>query len=235
MSIKKSSKQTADITQAAPASAPTKVKELQIKPPNLKIIVFHLVGTAPLVTNRFANKGEIMATQEAGQKSKKGKARVAKDFKACFENAKHKSPDGWCGVHAGGFRAALISACRLVNFKMTLGKLSLFVIADGIDQDGLPIIRINSPDEPEMVTHHVRNDSGVIDIRARPMWKRWSVDLHVRYDADQFSDEDVANLLARVGMQVGIGEGRPDSKDSAGMGWGTFEIAEEGHERVAAE
>jgi len=31
-------------------------------------------------------------------------------------------------------------------------------------------------------------------------------------------------LLARVGMQVGIGEGRPDSKNSAGMGWGLFEV-----------
>jgi hypothetical protein len=26
-------------------------------------------------------------------------------------------------------------------------------------------------------------------------------------------------------MQVGIGEGRPDSRDSAGMGYGLFEIA----------
>jgi len=34
----------------------------------------------------------------------------------------------------------------------------------------------------------------------------------------------VTNLLSRVGMQVGIGEGRPFSKNSAGMGWGTFEL-----------
>jgi len=27
-----------------------------------------------------------------------------------------------------------------------------------------------------------------------------------------------------VGLQVGIGEGRPDSKNSAGMGWGMFTI-----------
>lgn len=35
---------------------------------------------------------------------------------------------------------------------------------------------------------------------------------------------DVANLMNRVGAQVGIGEGRPDSKNSAGMGWGLFSI-----------
>jgi hypothetical protein len=34
------------------------------------------------------------------------------------------------------------------------------------------------------------------------------------------------NLLARVGMQVGIGEGRPDSRESAGIGFGLFRIAD---------
>jgi len=36
----------------------------------------------------------------------------------------------------------------------------------------------------------------------------------------------LTNLLARAGLQVGIGEGRPDSKNSAGMGWGLFQIEE---------
>lgn len=235
MSIKTAKKPTISTVEAPAAGEAQKTKELQIKPPNLQIIEFCLRGTAPLVTNRFANKAQIMETQSQGQKGKKGKAKEAKDFDACFKNAMHRSPEGWCGVHAGGFRSALISACRLVGFKMTLAKLSLFVLQDGLDQDGLPIIRINSPKPPKMVTHHVRNDSGVIDIRARPMWEEWSVNLRVRYDADQFEDREIANLLQRVGAQVGIGEGRPDSKDSAGMGWGTFEITEEGYERAAAE
>jgi hypothetical protein len=37
---------------------------------------------------------------------------------------------------------------------------------------------------------------------------------------------DVTNLMQRVGQQVGIGEGRNDSKMSAGMGWGCFTLAE---------
>jgi hypothetical protein len=49
----------------------------------------------------------------------------------------------------------------------------------------------------------------------------------VRFDADQFTLRDIANLLLRAGMQVGVGEGRPDSKKSCGMGWGTFEIKEQ--------
>ena len=48
--------------------------------------------------------------------------------------------------------------------------------------------------------------------------------MRIRFDADMFSAADVANLMNRVGAQVGIGEGRPDSKNSAGMGWGLFSI-----------
>jgi hypothetical protein len=75
-----------------------------------------------------------------------------------------------------------------------------------------------------MVIHHVRNATGVADLRVRGMWRKWSATLRVKYDHDMFSVEDVTNLLSRVGMQVGIGEGRPDGKQSAGMGWGTFSI-----------
>jgi len=39
-----------------------------------------------------------------------------------------------------------------------------------------------------------------------------------------FTSSDVVNLFNRVGAQVGIGEGRPDSKASAGLGFGLFEI-----------
>lgn len=198
---------------------------IQIKAPNLRVIEFNLVGTAPLVTARFAEKGKIMMRQQEGSVGKKGKAREAKDFTAAYEAAKHVSADGWCGVHAGGFRAAMVSACRLVGFKMTMAKLSLFVLADGYDQDGAPLVKIEG--EPAMVTHHTRNATGVVDIRARPMWREWSMKLRIRYDADQFNETDVANLILRVGAQVGIGEGRPDSKQSVGMGWGTFTIANE--------
>jgi hypothetical protein len=108
---------------------------------------------------------------------------------------------------------------------MTLAKLSIFFEADGFDAvDGTPLIRIIG--EPEVCEMPVRNATGVIDIRVRPMWREWSATLRIRYDLDQFSQTDVANLLQRVGMQVGIGEGRPDSKSSSGLGWGLFKIAE---------
>ncbi len=110
---------------------------------------------------------------------------------------------------------------------MTKAKLAVFVEADGIDAtEGSPLVRIHG--EPEMVIHHVRNATGVADLRVRGMWRKWHATLRVQFDHDMFSLTDIANLLTRVGMQVGIGEGRPDGKKSAGMGWGMFEVAATG-------
>jgi hypothetical protein len=59
------------------------------------------------------------------------------------------------------------------------------------------------------------------------MYRKWASKLRVKYDTDQFTVHDVINLVSRVGMQVGIGAGRPDSKASAGMGFGQFEVVPE--------
>lgn len=200
-----------------------------IAPPNFKVGVFKIRGTAPYVQNKFSQKAREMIADKhrAGPQAGKGKKREPKDFTANYEAAMHKSTAGWIGIPAPAFRAGCISACRLVGFKMTLAKLSVFVIADGIDADAndrTPLVKITKG-KPRYTEMAVRNETGVVDIRARPMWDiGWEAELKIRFDGDQFSIEDVANLLSRVGEQVGIGEGRPDSKNSNGMGWGTFEI-----------
>ena len=199
---------------------------INIKPPAMQRMVLRIVGTAPLVINRFPAKAQqaMMEKMAAGSTAKKGAKRDPKDFDEVFQGARHLSSEGWDGIHAGAFRNGLISACRLVGFKMTLAKLSLFVEADGLDViDGTPLVRIIAG-EPERTDMHVRNATGVIDIRTRPMWRDWAADLRIRFDSEQFTQGDVAALVARVGAQVGVGEGRADSKASTGMGWGHFEI-----------
>jgi len=109
---------------------------------------------------------------------------------------------------------------------MTFAKLSVFVEPDGFDAaDGTPLVRING--EPHIHEASVRNESGVADIRWRPMWDEgWSATVRVKWDEDQFSATDIMNLMLRAGLQVGIGEGRPDSPKSNGLGWGQFEVVE---------
>lgn len=202
-----------------------KVKETSvvISAPRFATLEILLQGTAPLVVARFSKKAELMAKMAEGGASKNKKVRNARDYDKEAEEARYRSGEKWEGVNAAAFRAGMISACRLVGFKMTLAKLSTFVEADGYDvQDGIPLVRIYG--KSETYTAHTRNATGVVDVRSRPMYREWACKLRVRYDMDQFSAQDVYNLVARVGGQVGLCEGRPDSKSSAGCGFGTFEV-----------
>jgi len=196
-----------------------------ITAPRMQRAEFLLTGTAPYMQNRFGKKAQekMEEQQKAGAQAKSKRQRTPRDFEKDYQEATHFAKAGWCGIPASSFRAAAISACRLVGFKMTLAKLTIFILHDDLDRvDSTPLCRIEG--FREMSRMPVRNATGVMDIRARPIWKKWRCKLRVEWDLDQFSLEDITNLLMRVGRQVGIGAGRPDSKDSAGLGFGLFAI-----------
>lgn len=200
-----------------------------INPPKFRVVSFIITGTSQLVGNKFSQEArdEMKAKQEAGSTARKGKKRSPKDFEAGYRGAMHIMSGGGYGIPASAFRQGLVSACRIVGFKMTMAKLALFVLADGAEvHDGMPLVRITRG-EPRRVDSYVRNETGVADIRPRPHWAEgWEAVVRVQYDADMFTAQDVENLLVRVGVQVGVGAGRPDSKNSCGQGWGTFEITD---------
>jgi hypothetical protein len=221
-----------DVSLKGKARDKPKVQQqnVTISAPNMQVAQFDIVGTAPLVINRFSSKdiNAMRATQEAGTQSNSKKKRDPKDFDARFQAARYISEEGWDGIHAAAFRLAMIGACRLVSFKMTLAKLSVFIVEDGRDTtDATPLVRIYSDAPPIMDVRPARNANGSFDLRVRPLWKDWSCKVKVRFDLDQFSLTDITNLLSRVGTQCGIGEGRPSSKMSAGIGWGVFDVAEQ--------
>lgn len=165
-----------------------------------------------------------MSKMAMGSQAKKGSKKEARDFDEDFRQAQHISSDGWVGIPASAFRNACIAACRMVGYKMTHARMSVFIEHDGIDaEDATPLVKLIAP-KPEKNEMMTRNATGVADIRIRPLWREWKVKVRVRYDADQFSASDVVNLFARAGQQVGIGEGRPFSKNSNGLGFGTFVI-----------
>jgi hypothetical protein len=197
---------------------------LTISAPNFRKVYCRVIGTSPYVQNRFGAKARVLMheQQAAGSAGKARKKKDPKNFQALYEDAKHVSTEGWCGIPAAAFRRAMVDACRAAGVRMTAAKQALFIAADGWGPDGTALVRI----EGEPVYHEgpVVNQSGVVDLRPRPMWPRWSAVVGVEFDADMLRVEDVINLLARAGKQVGIGEGRPFSRESCGQGWGTFEV-----------
>ncbi len=195
-----------------------------ISAPNIQAASVKLVGTSPLMMARFSQKAMLqMSGKMTGEIKKGSRVREARDFDEDYEQAFHKSMDGWTGIPCSALRAACISACRLVGFQMTRAKLSIFVVQEGLDAvDGLPLFQLYGT--PEQTKMAVRNATGVADLRVRPMWREWHAYATIQFDGDQFALQDVINLLSRAGQQVGLLEGRPDSKSSAGLGFGTFKI-----------
>ncbi|MEP7022824.1 MAG: hypothetical protein ABJB47_03225, partial [Actinomycetota bacterium] len=63
---------------------------------------------------------------ETGKAASSRKNREPQDMNELFNEARYISKKGWDGFHAASIRNAMISACRLVGFRMTLAKLSLF-------------------------------------------------------------------------------------------------------------
>lgn len=167
-----------------------------------------------------------MSTPKAARKAKT--EREPRDYARDFVQAQHIATGGWNGIPCPAFRAAMIDACRTVGLVMTKAKMSVFIVPDGFDaDDGTPLVRILSDYPPERTEMLVRNDNGGADIRIRPMWREWQADVSVEFDADMITPESVVNLLDRAGRQVGVGEGRPFSKNSVGQGWGTFTVVTE--------
>jgi hypothetical protein len=211
-----------------------KTTAVAISAPNMETAVIELEFTAPYVGNKMSQRNirKMREAQEAGQQARSKKKREPKKFENLHIEACHISEDGWYGIPASAFRAALIDTCRLVGYHMTKAKMSIFVEPDGFDKDdGQPLVRIIGG-EPRALEMTVRLANGSTDIAVRPQWMKAKVKLRVRWDADQFSAADVSNLVMRAGMQVGVGAGRPFSKDSVGMGWGTWtsgKVADGGH------
>jgi hypothetical protein len=204
---------------------------VQITPPNIQTAAFTIEGLTPLVQHRFSVKAKqgMIEKVEEGSKPSKGKNKhAATDTDDIYNAARYISTEGWDGFNVSAIRCAIIRACSLVNFKMTLAKLSVWVLADGRDkfEPEFGLIRIYG--KPRKLESVVRVPStGASMVAFRPIYDEWKAKIRLQFDADQFSLSDVTNLLARAGAQVGIGEGRNSSPDSAGMGWGSFHIVNE--------
>jgi hypothetical protein len=200
-------------------------EQVSIRAPKTGQGLFPIRFTAPYVSNAFSEdaRAQIREKQaKGGSTTKKKTVREAKNFDRAFEQSMHVSMDGWRGIPSQAFKAAIVRACVLAGFEMTRAKMAINIIPDGFDSnDGMGLVMIRKG-EPIKIEHAIPNANGSPDIRVRAMWRECEVDLKILWDADQFTQDDIGNLIMRAGLQVGVGAGRPFSQKSSGCGWGTF-------------
>lgn len=210
-----------------PADPKAKTRVVVIKPPRTETATIRVIGNAPYVQNRFSSENRLAVEtkqREGSSQARTRKAKPAKDFKKVYEGSRHVSEEGWDGIPCKAFRDAMIDACRSVEFDMVRARMFIRIIADGHDrEDHSPLVKI-AKGKPEMQIDPVRIGMGKMDLASRAVFKVWECDVRIEWDADVFQPADIANLLARAGKYVGVGAGRPLSKTSSGMGWGTFDI-----------
>lgn len=192
--------------------------EIVIPRVDVGIIQVGITGTTPLIMHAWSEKArKMMLDKQMGVPVPKKQPKVPEDD---FNGARYISPDGWDGIPATAFKAAMVGACRLVdNLNMTLAKRLFFVEADHAASG---LVRIFG--EPRMREDMVRLETGVADIRFRPEYFPWSAVVTVRFLDGVIKPEAVVNLMALAGIAEGVGEWRPSAPKSATGTFGMWKI-----------
>jgi len=216
-----------------------KAKEaLQVLAPNFRALTLTLNSTSPgLIVHRFAEKAKKEMLDKMMATSRVKKKRAPKDPQAEFIGSlylldkkgerydataipKKLTPEMRYGFPANGFKKAMVSACRVTEgLSMAEAKQLFFVVGDVGD-----LIEIKSKKMPQMAEDVVRVSMST-DIRYRGWFPEWTAGLRIEYDADRVTTEDIVNLLRKAGMQVGIGERRPEKE---GNTYGRWTVSDKG-------
>lgn len=192
-------------------------KAIEIPALEMQQITIDVIGTAPLLVSRFSEKAKREILEK--QQKKANKAKAARKPEDEFMSSLYLMSDGKTpGFPAGGFKGAMMRACKLVGMVMIDTRVLFRVIADDIGPHG-ELVEIQG--QYEMHEGTVRLKNGSSDLRYRAIFKEWMASITVEYNASVLSAEQIANLVNWSG-QCGIGEWRPE-KSNTGI-YGTYRI-----------
>jgi hypothetical protein len=193
-------------------------KSVEILEFSIREVVIPIIGISPLIIHAWSEKSkrEISDKQAGKAKNKKHDIRVPEED---YEQAKHKSPQGWEGFPAAGFKAAMIRGAKMIGLEMKSTQTSFFIKADCEETQLVKIIG-----ESRMRTDMVRVGMGSADIRYRPEYPEWSANLTIEFNSGVVSLDQIYQLVKAAGYGCGIGEMRPEKGK---FNFGRFKLAEE--------
>lgn len=189
---------------------------LQLKPITPKKVQFRIRGISPLIVHAWSEKGLRQMRMTAAERKKQPK--LKRDPQQEAMDAMYLTDDGKPGVNMLSVKASLIGAAHKdLGIEKTLVRKALFLPQDAYSAN---LVGELIAGEPEIREDIVRVGANQTDLRYRPEWKQWAVDVVVEIDSDLLSEQDVINLVNRAGFSVGIGEWRPEK----GGEFGRFEF-----------
>lgn len=190
------------------------VTPVKLAPVNKQRVSLRIVGISPLIQHQWGQKAlQMMRDKHAGKKTKN---RDVRDPDAEGREAMYVTDNGKPGIPAMAIKSAIIGAAHKdIGIEKTLVKKSLFIVCT----DSKLVLEMDC-DAPVITEDPVRVGQGSADLRYRPYFHRWAVDLTFEVDAELLRVEDLLNLIDRAGFGVGIGEWRPEK----GGEYGRFQV-----------
>lgn len=178
-----------------------------------KKIAVRIEGLTELVLHAWSDKAkrQLLASQQGGKQRLRGKRNPEEEFEA----ARYRLSDDSDGIPLVAFKAAIVGAANR-DLGVTKVAVRRAIFVEG-DEGGL--IRIDA-DPPLMREDIVRVGMGSADLRYRPMYDPWGLNVVFQYDTDLLNAETIFNLIERAGFGGGLGEWRPEK----GGEWGRFRV-----------
>lgn len=189
-------------------------KKIELKKMNVAHVNFGIVGISPLIMHAWDEKvrGELALAKTNREKG----GHADKDPEALAEKCLYRTEDGAIGFPLLAFKSALISAAHKdIGIEKTAVRKAFFLPTT----PGMVVPLITTGDY-EIREDLVRIGQGAPDVRYRPMFTQWRVELTGTLDIDLLSPNSFFNLVNRAGFGVGVCEWRPEK----GGEYGRFSV-----------
>lgn len=185
---------------------------------SIRQVTIPIIGVSPLIIHAWSEKAiKMIADKQAGKaKNKKYEIRNPDDD---YENAKHIAKQGWEGIPAAAIKAAMIRGAKMVGMVMKDTQASFFINADCLETQ---LVRIHG--ESRMRTDMVRVGMGAADIRYRPEYPEWYLELNIDFNEGLISIDQLHQIVKAAGYGNGLGEMRPEKGK---FNFGRFKLANE--------
>jgi len=209
------------------APAPESVAQVKLQRLEMLHFTFHLEGVTPLIIHQWSEKAK-REMMEKGGPAKAKRIKPQRDPDADFNEARYllnqpREDAHTDGIPAVAFKAAIVQAARAFE-GVTMTALKQFIYVEGEPPEMLVPI-IGKPQRREDMVRVGKGLNKTADLRWRPEYWPWAVNLVVRWPSAMFEKESILTLLDAAG-QGGVGEWRPTAPQSMTGIFGQFRVVE---------
>ncbi len=238
----KSAEQTR--VEIKPAKRTKQPKSIEIHSIEKQVIELTVVGTSALIVNNFHEKGiaQIEDTRRLNREEKLAAKRAPRPPvipEERYMNARVLNEEGQDCIEARWVKAALVTAATRygeIGLPGTQVRGALFVLGDllpirfkGIKPWAGLLPYLDGASKTALVPHMRRDVVRVgkppnkqPDLRYRPSYINWALDLQIEFEPALISLEALHHLVRRAGSSIGLCEWRPE-KSPAGI-YGRFDL-----------